>query len=410
MASALVSDGRTIEPQDRSRRKSVRAMLESLGLHLLILLLILGLSHVTELPEPMPDGGGFEVGLAFEGVGALGDGQEQSAGGDASAPVAAPEPLAAAAPELNPEAPPAEVVAAEAPVAEAAAPVQEAMTEAVDVPPPVPESVVPVPTTTAPAEILAAAEPVPVVAQEVVPRQPAPTPRLKPTPPPPEPVPPPPQPVAVAAATPPPRAVQHAPAVQQAAAPVVGAGMGAGVEGPAPEPARGHRDGADDEQASRGSGGGQGGGAGTGIRDPLEDAPKLTAQQVRLSLVGNTLDGKSGVLDGSTGRYESRMSVYYDADGTARLKVSFPLLDSKSGVVGTREIESEGRWWQDGDTWCQSFKRIDNNAKDCFRIHQNGNRIGLFYGNCATAGASLRCAAGRLAVVGAILPGNAAGL
>jgi hypothetical protein len=222
-------------------------------------------------------------------------------------------------------------------------------------------------------------------------------PPLEATPPPPPPKPPKPKPKKKPE---PPKTVAPAPqpAPQVATAPPV---TQPGLPGPSTEAGQGAQQGAEDPDAALGELPGEGGGTG-GIGKP----EKITPEILRALVQEKSIQGRSGFLDGVTGRYEGTWTAYFAADGTSELVMSYPEYDFKTGQKRTREIKSKGIWWQEGDRLCFSYRQVDQSAKDCFRVVKRGERVRLFYEQCGYASTS-RCAAGRLAVYGRMEPGKA---
>jgi len=138
-----------------------------------------------------------------------------------------------------------------------------------------------------------------------------------------------------------------------------------------------------------------------GLAAPEKVTPELLKEMVQ----SKTLVGRSGFLDGVTGRYEGTWTAHFGTDGTSEVVMTYPEYDHKTGAKKTRTIVSKGVWWQEGDRLCFSYREVDQSAKDCFRVVKRGNSVRLFYEKCGMTSTS-RCAAGRLAVFGKLNPGQ----
>ena len=164
---------------------------------------------------------------------------------------------------------------------------------------------------------------------------------------------------------------------------------------PAPVAAAAPPKGDPDPDAAIGLMPGEEAGADGNLAPPEKVTPDMLAEMVR----SKTLTGRSGFLDGVTGRYEGTWTAKFGTDGTSELVMTYPEYDQKTGTKKTREIRSKGVWWQEGDRLCFSYREVDQSAKDCFRVVKRGSGVRLFYEKCGMASTS-RCAAGRLAVFG----------
>jgi len=238
----------------------------------------------------------------------------------------------------------------------------------------------------------AAEEPPPV--PEVTP-EPDPIPEVKSDVPPLEPTPPPPPP------KPRKKPVKPKPETPVAETPTV---VQPGIAGPSAEAGQGSTKGNEDPDTAIGALPGEESGNG-GLGPPEVVTPDI----IRALVQDKSIQGKSGFLDGITGRYEGTWTAHFGTDGTSELLMTYPQYDAKTGITKNREIRSKGVWWQEGDRLCFSYREVDQSAKDCFRVVKRGDRVRLFYEKCGLASTS-RCASGRLAIFGKMEPGKAGGL
>lgn len=82
---------------------------------------------------------------------------------------------------------------------------------------------------------------------------------------------------------------------------------------------------------------------------------RMTGEEIRASLVGNTLQGKD---DGGT------YAIHYPAYGSMRI--------AYDAVSGMRD---EGTWRVTADQYCRQWKTIAKGTERCVSMHRKGNRI-----------------------------------